>query len=325
MIFFLFILNFLFFLNFNKFAKKINLYDIPDYNRKIHFEKTASLGGIIFFINISLIFLTEFFNLFKIFNNLFNKSELIQLYAYYFLFWLLGILDDKKNLKVFFKTLVSSILIFSYLYLNNNLLITELKSEILNKNIYLYNYSFIFTFFCIFIFQNAFNMFDGSDLQISNYIFVLLIFFALLSLSKFFIYLMVPLIFFYILNYKKKVFLGNNGSISLSFIFSIFFIKFYNNFSILFIEEIILIMLIPGLDLIRLFITRILLFKNPLSPDNRHIHHLLLKKFKNIICQLIIFILVVLPIFFYFIIQNYLIAVILGVIFYFLFILYSKY
>ena len=118
MIFFLFILNFLFFLNFNKFAKKINLYDIPDYNRKIHIEKTASLGGIIFFINISLIFLTEFFNLFKIFNNLFNKSELIQLYAYYFLFWLLGILDDKKNLKVFFKTLVSSILIFSYLYLN---------------------------------------------------------------------------------------------------------------------------------------------------------------------------------------------------------------
>lgn len=121
------------------------------------------------------------------------------------------------------------------------------------------------------------------------------------------------------------MFLGNNGSISLSFLFSIFFIKFYKTGLILFVEEIILIMLVPGLDLLRLFITRSLLLKNPLSSDNLHIHHLLLKKFNNNISQSIIFILVLFPMFLYFFIQNYLISIILGVIFYFLSILYSKY
>ena len=52
--------------------------------------------------------------------------------------------------------------------------------------------------------------------------------------------------------------------------------------------------MIPGLDMIRLFITRIFKKKNPFSPDNNHLHHLLLYKYGNlktlIIYDLLIFI-----------------------------------
>ena len=40
-------------------------------------------------------------------------------------------------------------------------------------------------------------------------------------------------------------------------------------------------MLLPGLDLIRLFIFRILKKRNPFSPDRNHLHHYLLKKYKQ--------------------------------------------
>ena len=39
--------------------------------------------------------------------------------------------------------------------------------------------------------------------------------------------------------------------------------------------------MIPGIDMLRLFIFRIKNKKNPFSGDNNHIHHLLLKFHKN--------------------------------------------
>ena len=38
-------------------------------------------------------------------------------------------------------------------------------------------------------------------------------------------------------------------------------------------------MILPGIELMRLFITRIIKKKNPFSADRNHLHHYLLKKF----------------------------------------------
>jgi UDP-GlcNAc:undecaprenyl-phosphate GlcNAc-1-phosphate transferase len=54
-------------------------------------------------------------------------------------------------------------------------------------------------------------------------------------------------------------------------------------------------MIIPGLDILRVFVFRILTNCNPFLPDRLHLHHLLEKKFNNnytiqlIIAGLIIF------------------------------------
>ena len=40
-------------------------------------------------------------------------------------------------------------------------------------------------------------------------------------------------------------------------------------------------MLIPGIDMLRLFFIRILKGKNPFSSDNQHLHHLYLNKYSK--------------------------------------------
>ena len=80
---------------------------------------------------------------------------------------------------------------------------------------------------------------------------------------------------------KKKVFLGDGGSLLLGTLVSIY--VFYilgedyklNNNKVLFS---ILILIYPLLDLLRVFIIRIKNRKSPFSADQNHIHHILHKK-----------------------------------------------
>ena len=96
-------------------------------------------------------------------------------------------------------------------------------------------------------------------------------------------FIIANIVFLY-LNFKNKIYLGDNGVFINSFIISYFIIKSYNyNIeSALKSDEILLLFLIPALDLIRLFISRIMNLKNPFSGDRNHIHHLLLNKLGNI-------------------------------------------
>ena len=120
-------------------------------------------------------------------------------------------------------------------------------------------------------------MFDGINMQIALYSFSL--FFYLLINKIFYnliIFTIIPLLFFMSKNYNGKIFLGNNGNILLSFFFSLIFIKSYNLGYIKYTDEIVILMLIPGLDMLRLFIERLLKKKNPFKPDKNHLHHIIL-------------------------------------------------
>ena len=78
------------------------------------------------------------------------------------------------------------------------------------------------------------------------------------------------------------MFLGDSGSLILGFLISYISIKAYNQNYIIHADEIFLIMSIPGYELLRLFIKRISLGRNPFTADNNHIHHYLIKKFSYI-------------------------------------------
>ena len=101
------------------------------------------------------------------------------------------------------------------------------------------------------------------------------------------------LILFLIFNFNGKLFLGDNGSLLLGYLISYYFIKIYNEELILHSDKIFLFMIFPGLDLLRLSVQRLLIGRNPLSPDRNHIHHLLKRKYGdfNTITILISFIL----------------------------------
>ena len=84
----------------------------------------------------------------------------------------------------------------------------------------------------------------------------------------------------------------------LSFIFSVLMIKSYNlQSNIIYADQIFLVMMIPGLELLRLAIFRIYKKKHPFKGDRNHIHHYLLNSFnfwKTIIIQSLIIIPIVL-------------------------------
>jgi UDP-GlcNAc:undecaprenyl-phosphate GlcNAc-1-phosphate transferase len=122
-------------------------------------------------------------------------------------------------------------------------------------------------------------MYDGINLQSGLYsIFIFSIFLYKGIFTEISITLITSLFFFLYLNWKNKCFLGNNGALFLSFVISYLFIK-SNSANIFYADEIFLIMMIPGIDLLRLAIFRLAKGKHPFRADRNHLHHLLLNNF----------------------------------------------
>jgi UDP-GlcNAc:undecaprenyl-phosphate GlcNAc-1-phosphate transferase len=119
------------------------------------------------------------------------------------------------------------------------------------------------------------------------------------------------LLLFIYFNLKSKIFLGDSGNYFLSTLFASLIILNNNNYNNFLAEEIFIMLMLPGIDMLRLFFIRIKNKKNPLIGDRKHLHHLLFKKFNKNITTLIYFILFITPIFFlYFKIlpENYIVV-----------------
>ena len=115
----------------------------------------------------------------------------------------------------------------------------------------------------------------------------------------------------------EKFFLGDNGSLFLGFLISMIFI--YNNnflFSKISAEKIFLIMFLPGIDMFRLFIMRILKKKSPFQADNNHLHHILFKRFNQFTRLFITNFLITIPLLASYFFNTYLV-ILVSVIFYF--------
>ena len=281
-LFIFFFINLFIYLFRNKIIEIYNLYDVPDNIRKIHPNKTSIVGGLFFFINILFYFIAILFNKDFIDFSILFISDLNLLYFILIIvsFFIFGYFDDKFNINANLKLLILVSLIFLILKNDDNLLIPYLNFSFSEKIIFLNEFSFIFTIFCFIAFINAFNLFDGINCQIGLYVlFILILIFFSNSELLLFNSLLFPLIIFLILNYQGKIFIGNAGSYLLGFILSYIIIKFYNNTNSLYADKILLIMFLPGIDMIRLFFIRIKNKKNPFSPDRNHLHHKLLKKF----------------------------------------------
>jgi UDP-GlcNAc:undecaprenyl-phosphate GlcNAc-1-phosphate transferase len=313
---FSFFLNLLFFANFNKIVKIYNLYDYPDNYRKFQKKKIPLVGGLVIFVNIILFYIN--FLITNINNDIFYDINNFTLIIGSLFFYILGLLDDKFDLKANLKLLIQIVIFSLLIFLNKNILINEINLAFFNKTFNIQNFSFIFTILCFLLFINALNMFDGVNLQCGCYSIIAIIFLLLNSFNLIYIYIIFSLLFFLIKNFQNKAFLGNNGSYLLGFVISYLFI-IQSKIKILYSEEIFLVMLIPGLDMFRLFIRRLLKKKHPFSPDLNHIHHILLRSFGKFYSFFLVQLMIVIPIFFIFFVEikNYLYLIILSVGFYF--------
>jgi UDP-GlcNAc:undecaprenyl-phosphate GlcNAc-1-phosphate transferase len=293
---FLIILNLFFFYFFENFSRLIGLYDKPDGIRKVHKKKVPCIGGFFFLINLAVIVL--FLNFFNIgsFNSFLSIKQFNIFFFFSFLFFIIGYLDDRFNLNPNIKLILFAILLYLFLFFFPDWIIKNLNFSFYKNSINIQEISYFFTILAFLLFINSFNMFDGINLQSVSYsIFILMIFYIKSNFNLFYFFLIFPLLIFFYLNFKSKCFLGDNGTLILSFVFSFLFIDFHNNKRLLFADEIFLIMLIPGLDMLRLFITRIIKGYNPFQPDRNHVHHLLVKKFGNKLSLIILLSLIFLP------------------------------
>jgi UDP-GlcNAc:undecaprenyl-phosphate GlcNAc-1-phosphate transferase len=103
---------------------------------------------------------------------------------------------------------------------------------------------------------------------------------------------------------KNKIFMGDGGTLFLGCLISMLVIKNYQAGNFLGIDEIFLLMMLPGLDMFRLFIQRIYNKKKPFVGDREHIHHYLTKIFGYKFSIFFIIILSILPILLNFIISS---------------------
>ena len=263
-----------------KWFTKLGKFDAINF-RSVHNTQATKTGGITVFTTIFLIS-TYLYVSNQIF---FDFSLLIPLG----IMFMVGVYDDFYNadfkLKFFLQIIVAKILIdqgFIIDHFHGVLGLQEIPRLI----------SQIFTVFVFLVIVNAINFIDGIDgMAITELVKVILLI-ELFSVTQTPIYFLGMLIIIssiplYYFNFKKenKIFLGDAGSllfgtIIADYLFHVLGSEFTFKMNLKINKPLFTMSLIiyPLIDLLRVFIIRISNKKSPFSPDQNHIHHLLLNK-----------------------------------------------
>ena len=295
------ILNFFLIFFKNKLAIFFNIFDYPDKDLKNHKNITPLIGGIFIFINLLFGYIVLLFLNVNFFPSELSIKQQLSFYILSILLFFLGIYDDKKNLLPLNRLFFASIIIFFCITINDSLVINSISVSFIENRVFFNKISLVFTILCVLLFIHASNLFDGINLQSILYFKVIFLYLLIFSNFKVLsIIIIISLFFLVYMNYKNYLFLGDSGIYLLSSIASFILINEYNVFkTILYADEIFVLMMVPGVDMIRLVIFRVLKRKNPFKGDRNHLHHLLTKKLTIIQTNLLVISMVFLPIFFY--------------------------
>jgi len=197
--------------------------------------------------------------------------------------FIVALADDKYDLSAILRIIALSLVVIFFIY-KNNLFINSINSMYWGfyyfpNNIFV---KFIFPTFCIIVLLNAYNFTDGINClaTLIGLSWILYLIIKLPILFNAYIFFIIFLVFFLILNFLNKSYLGDSGNYIISTLIGSLIIILNDKFlEFFFIEEILLLLLVPGLDLIRLFYKRIKDGKSPLIGDFDHFHHLLNNKY----------------------------------------------
>ena len=279
-------------------VKKLGLVDIPDKKLKNHKKDTPVIGGIVFSSITIFILVAYIFTNYRD-NILFIKILLLSLSC-----CIVGMIDDiykiKAQPKFFFTTLI--LLIFLTLFPE-----LRIKHIIFSDNFFVKNLnleskillSTAITILCYQLLIHAFNMADGHDgiASLMAITWLAYIYFTKYNF-QFLIPIITALLIFIYFNLKSKIFLGDSGNYFLSTLLGSSIILNNNIYNSFLAEEIFILLMLPGVDMLRLFFIRIKSSQNPLAGDRKHLHHLLFKRLNKNKTTSIYFLIFSTPIFF---------------------------
>lgn len=266
-----------------KIAQINKLFDIPD-KRKTHTDPISSLGGvgIIAGLSISLLLVTDFTT---------GYYEFQYYLATFFIIFLLGVIDDIFVLHPL-KKLLGQLLVAFLLTTKAGLLINDVQGlggfDALSAPM-----AYLVSFFTILLVINSFNLVDGVDglagslglisslafglfFYVNNNISYAILGFAMCG----------SLLAFLMFNFPPaRIFMGDSGSMLIGVVNAILFIKFAETAATAPVVSVASplavgfgVLLIPLLDVLRVFIIRLTKGVSPFAPDRNHLHHLLLNK-----------------------------------------------
>lgn len=274
----------------------INFKRFDDFNhRSSHNTLATRTGGIGLFFSLLIVSLYYYFQGIELFD--------YSLFIPIGIMFVVGVYDDFYNadfkLKFLLQIIVAKILIDQgYVITNYHGLFGLYEVPWL-----LAQASTVFVFLVV---VNAINFIDGIDgLAISQVIKTLLIIeafsFELTPLYWIGLILVLAILPLYYFNFKRKrkVFLGDSGSLLLGTIVSIYtFYLLSENYTInqnLTINKAlfsIIVLIYPLMDLIRVFVIRLKNKKSPFEPDQNHLHHFFFKKTKSQFYSVLIILLI---------------------------------
>ncbi len=275
--------NIIIYFNIKIISKKINIFAIK-YERSLRSKLSIPvIGGTILYINFFVIFIFLLLNKkydFTFFPLMVSYREIFAFFIPITILYLTGLYDDKYKVSVTNRLLIFLLCLLISTSLDQDLIINELKFSFYTEFIYLDNISLLFTLLSFLLAINAFNLFDGINLQLSIYTFLIILYLLMINNSFYMVsILLVPIIFFIILNFKNAAILGDGGSLTLGFLISYLIIKYYKFVDNFPADHIFILLMIPGIDMLRLFVFRIGNGQSPFFGDYNHIHHILHKNF----------------------------------------------
>ena len=197
----------------------------------------------------------NFFNLFN------NQIDINYLLIFSLLIFILGLIDDKYNLrarnKIFFILSISLALCL----LSENLVINKFYIHTFDFFFDLGFFSIFFTLICIFTLTNSLNLADGINGLAIGLIFFWLIYINLIFENNLYLFIntiLISLILSFYHNIQGKHFLGDAGSLMLSSLIAFLIIYLYNRNINLpshknSAENILILFIIPVIDMVRLF------------------------------------------------------------------------
>jgi len=235
------------------------------------YSQVPLIGGLVIFF---VIFFIPYFNI---------VSKLA-----FLLILLVGLFSDLNYLnspktRLFFQFIIfSSFLIIEEI----NLVYTNIFFlDLLLKN---YFFSILFTTFCFLIIINGSNFLDGINLLVIGYYFSLTLILCILN-GKNFIFLdnisiiniIIVLLVLLFFNSCNRLYLGDNGSYLLGFLYSLILVNSYVKNTLISPFFIILLLWYPGFENLFSIFRRYFIKKSPLNPDTKHLHQLIYEYFKK--------------------------------------------
>jgi UDP-GlcNAc:undecaprenyl-phosphate/decaprenyl-phosphate GlcNAc-1-phosphate transferase len=271
-------------------GRLLGVIDYPDGGRKSHARPTPMVGGIALMMPLLLVAVVESIHRGG------GPDVFRSLAVVGGGFLLLGWYDDRHHIQPAVRLLVSTALFGAVILLQPDLALTTLDLGIV---VPLWVLAFPFTVLCLVGLQNAINMADGMNgllIGLAMFWTVCLMIYAPGELRPYLILMLLGLSIVLLYNVAGALFLGDAGSYTIGGIIGILMIYSCQQAGgALPMLTVVLWLLVPVVDCLRVMTMRALQGLSPLDGDKNHLHHRLARQWSWPACLVIYLGVVIVP------------------------------